>query len=564
MLNRLTIKNVALIDYAEIEFGPNLNVLSGETGSGKSILLESINFALGAKADKSMIRHGESECSVSACFSIQENSAVIGELQDLGIDVDEDLIIFRRFKVDGRGDIKVNGVTVNASMLKKITTHLVDVHGQSEHFFLLNESNQLKVIDKFAGESVDKYKEEISDILSSLKDVKKQLTILGGDEKERDRRIDILKYQVDEIEEANLIDGEESELLSKRLIFNNIEKIGVGLSNAHMALSGENACIDALLTAKRALSDVSKFGEEYQTLSDRLENACLEIEDISDTVSSLADDLFFDENEAQTVEKRLDLIKSLKKKYGNSIQEILKYKEEISSELDMLLNSSEKVEKLEKEFSKLSEKLYKLCLKLTTARKNAANDFSTKIIEELKTLNIKNANFYAQFDDYSEEDLSKATINGLDNMKFMFSANAGEPLKPLSKVISGGEMSRLMLAIKTKSSSINDINTYIFDEIDAGISGNTAKVVAEKFAQISKNKQIIAVSHLAQISAMADENFVIYKSETSTNKTVTQIKHLSQEEKIQEIIRLVGGDKESVAAKSLADELIKYSIFYKK
>ena len=564
MLNRLTIKNVALIDSAEIEFGEGLNVLSGETGAGKSVLLDSINFALGAKADKSMIRHGESECFVSACFLLAGDSPVFSELAEMGIEGEEEMIVSRRFRADGRGDIKINGSPVNATMLKKITAHLVDVHGQSEHFYLLNELNQLKVVDKFAGDAFEGLKGKISEILSSLRENKKRLFALGGDEKERGRRIDILKFQIDEIENAQLKEGEEEELLAKRLLIHNMERIGRALSEAREALGGENGAMDCLRAAGRCLAEVSRFGEEYASLSERLESVCLEAEDISETVAAAAEDLSFDENEADRVEKRLDVIRSVQKKYGNSFAEVMKFEEEIAEELDVLQHCDEESEKLEKSTRELCKQLYALCNELTILRKAAAKDFCARVSEELKTLNIKNANFCAEFDSYGEEDAPRATQNGLDSMRFLFSANAGEPLKPLSKVISGGEMSRLMLAIKTKMSDINEIDTYIFDEIDAGISGNTARVVAEKFADIAKKKQIIAVSHLAQISAMADENFVISKTETEQGKTVTRVSRLRESEKIAEIVRLVGGEKDSAAAQNLAGELIKTSLRYKK
>ena len=563
MLNKLTIKNIALIDRAELEFGKGLNVLSGETGSGKSVLLDSINFALGAKADKSMIRYGEAECSVSASFLLPENSPVFDELDEMGIDKEEELIIYRRFRTDGRGDIKINGSPVNVSMLKRITAHLVDVHGQSEHFFLLNESNQLKLIDRVAGEDVEKIKGEITGILSSLRYTDKRLAELGGDEKERGRKIDILKFQVNEIDEAALVDGEEEKLLAKKQVMNNLERIGRSLSEARELLGGEESAIDRFRSAYKNLSDLARFGNEYAALGERLENLCLEAEDIYETVSSAAEDLFYDENEAEIIEKRLDLLKSLKKKYGNSVSEIIEYQQKISDELNVLLHCDDEIEKLQAEKVRLHEKLYTQCCRLTKIRRTAAENFSAKVTEELRTLNIKNANFYAEFDEYGREDSVRATQNGLDSMRFMFSANKGEPMKPLSKVISGGEMSRLMLAIKTRMSDINDIDTYIFDEIDAGISGNTAKVVAEKFATISKQKQIIAVSHLAQISAMAEDNYVISKKETDGGKTLTCIEHLDEKGKIAELMRLLGGENQSGAANKLAMELIEVSKQFK-
>ena len=563
MLEKLTVKNVALIKGAELEFSGGLNVLSGETGSGKSVILDSINFVLGAKADKTMIRYGEEECAVSAVFSLEEDSAVFGMLDELDIEKDELLIVSRRLRQDGKGGIKVNGTSVNATMLRKITSSLVDVHGQSEHFYLLSAAHQLETIDRYAGTLVAAEKENLKNLAEERRGLKGKLQALGGDEAERGRRLDILKYQLDEIEKAELKEGEEEELLAKRLILANAEKIMQGLAEAGEFLGGDGAAVDALGGAKRALADLSRYGEDYASLAERLENIVLEAEDISETVRSMADDFSYDEREAEEVENRLDLIKSLKKKYGNSIGQIFSYRDKIAEETELLEHCDEEFAKLSGSIGKVRKKIYDACVRLTAARKNAAEEFCKKVESELKTLNIKNARFCAEFTDYGEEVAESAGENGADSVRLLFSANAGEPLKPLDKVISGGEMSRLMLAIKTQMSGLNEISTYIFDEIDAGISGGTAKVVAEKFADISLHRQIIAVSHLAQIVSMADTNFLISKHETDDGKTLTDIEKLSGEKLRGELIRLIGGAAQSNAAAKLADELRSDALAYK-
>lgn len=555
MLDKLTIKNVALIERAEVEFGAGLNVLSGETGSGKSVILDSINFVLGAKADKSMIRYGENECAVSAVFRCGEAAQAV--LRDMDLDADEEVVVSRKYRQDGRGDIKVNGNTVNAAMLRKITAHLVDVHGQSEHFYLLSEANQLKVVDRAAGGPLAECKEALAALLQKRRELNEKRRALGGDEAERGRRLDILKYQIDEIEKADLKEGEEEALTAKKNFFANVEKIARSLAEASEYLRGDNAAVDCLNGAKRAFTDASSFGEEYASLAERLESVALEAEDIGETLASMADGVFYDEREAEETENRLDLIKSLKKKYGNSITEVLRYAEKIGEEYDLLLHCDEEFAKLSEETDKNDAAVFRLCEKITKLRKGAADSFCARVTDELKTLNIKNAQFCAEFAPYGEEETKHVAADGADRMQFLFSANKGEPLKPLSKVISGGEMSRLMLAIKTRMSDLNEIDTYIFDEIDAGISGATAKTVAEKFADIAKTKQIIAVSHLAQIAAMADENFLISKSETPEGKTLTDIVKLDEAGKSGEIVRLLGGTGESGAARALAEELVR-------
>ena len=563
MLCRLTIKNVALIECAEIEFGKGLNVLSGETGSGKSVILDSINFVLGAKADKSMIRHGEKECSVEAVFLPLKDNPVFQVLQELEIDPDEEIIIFRKYTSDGRSVIKVNGCSVNATMLRKITSNLVDVHGQSEHFYLLSEANQLALLDKAAGQPLAQAKEKLSALLAQNREIRHKLSSLGGDEASRGRRLDILKFQLDEIDNASLKEGEEEQLLAKRLFFNNIEKIMRCIGEAVQMMGEEGGAVDALNGAKRSLSEISALDKEYAALCDRVESLALEAEDVAESLRSVSEDLVYDENAANEAEERLDLIKSLKKKYGATTQKIFAYRDSIAEEYDLLSHCDEEFSKLSARLSENLSKVYQRCREITDLREKAAKEFCGRVEKELKTLNIKNAEFCAEFDPYTQEDAVHATSDGLDKMRFLFSANAGEPLKPLNKVISGGEMSRLMLAIKTKMSDINWISTYLFDEIDAGISGNTAKTVAEKFADIAKDKQILAVSHLAQISAMADHNYLISKSERD-GKTLTEIRSLDEEGKRAELVRLLGGNEHSDAAKSLADELLQNCRNYKK
>ncbi len=563
MLEKLSIKNVALIGQAELEFSKGLNVLSGETGAGKSVILDSINFVLGAKADKSMIRYGEEECAVSAVFSVEEEGGLPALFAELGVGFDEQLVISRKFRADGKGGIRVNGEPVNVSMLRRITSALVDVHGQSEHFYLLSEANQLKVVDGAAGAPLAAQKQNLAELLAERKKLREKKRALGGDEAERGRRLDILQYQIAEIDRAALRDGEEEELAARRLILSNAEKIMQGLAEASAFLNDDGAAVDLLGRGRRSLFELARYGGEYAALADRLESVALEAEDIAESVRALADDFTYDEKEAEEVESRLDLIRSLKKKYGSGIREIVAYREKIAEEAQLLSNCDEEAAKISAALQKNAAKVYAACTEMTALRKRAAEAFCGRVESELKTLNIKKARFCAEFDEYEREDTERASAEGADRMRFLFSANAGEPLKPLHKVISGGEMSRLMLAIKTQVSGENEISTYIFDEIDAGISGGTAKVVAEKFADIAAGKQIVAVSHLAQIVAMADANFLISKRETQEGKTVTEISLLSPEQKNGELIRLLGGAAGSAAAAKLAEELSAECAAYK-
>lgn len=555
MLLRLYVKNVALISEADIEFDSGLNVLSGETGSGKSVILDSINFVLGSKADRTMIRYGENEAIVKAEFELPSDCEAVKILGEYDIETDGTVIISRRLTADGKGAIKINGNTVTVAMLKNVTAHLVDVHGQSEHFFLLSEDNQLKVLDGLLGGKAEEIKSALKEQITEKRNLKSKIAALGGDESERARKLDLLDFQIKEIEKAGLKKGEFDELTARRNIIFNLEKILASLNYAKNALNSDGGCMDGLSASIREMNRISDIGEEYSQLTARLENLYTEATDVSETLSDLADSLTLDEAEAQSVEERLSLIKALKKKYGADEEEILRFKENAQNEFDAISDSAAIIEKYTKNIADCDDKIYSLCVKLTELRKSAADKFCKNIENELKTLNIANAKFNVRFKEYDKVSANLQSANGSDEICFEFSANKGEPLKPLNKVISGGEMSRFMLAIKTQLKNLNGISTYIFDEIDAGISGFTAGTVAVKFRDISKTTQILAVSHLPQVCAASDAQLLIYKVEEG-GKTVTKVKRLTESQKIDEIMRLTGSVN-SDAARQHAEELIK-------
>lgn len=562
MLSKLTIKNVALIESATITFGDGLNVLSGETGAGKSVILDSVNFVLGAKADRAMIRYGETECMVKAEFMLSENAKAVEVLREMDIDSDGEIIISRKFAENGKNSVKINGNTVTATMLRKVTDCLVDVHGQSEHFFLLKESNQLKTLDEVVGDGLISEKQALQALLKENRAIDEQIALLGGDEKERGRRLDILQFQIEEIETVDLQDGEEEELLAKRNKIKNLEKIISALRETTECLSGENGVLDGLRLSARALLGITKLDDAYENVYEKLESVAIDLGDILETLNNMADELYFDENEAEETETRLDIIRALKRKYGANKEEIDAYLEDIKKEYDLLSDCEGQYTILTDKKGKNLKKIYQICRTITELRKSQGKAFCKRVTEELKTLNIQHAQFEIEFSEYEETDAEKATVNGLDDIRFMFSANAGEPMKPLGKIISGGEMSRFMLAVKTQLSSINEISTYIFDEIDAGISGKTAKVVGEKLAKIAKNTQIIAVSHLAQIASMSDNEYFIEKREEK-DKTLTFVTELDEQGKIAEIVRLLSGQETDEYAIKHAKELIKQAQEYK-
>ena len=558
MLKTLTIKNVALIDKAEINFGRGLNILSGETGSGKSVILEALNFVLGAKADKSLIKSGEKDCLVTAEFSVK-NDDIITLMEDLGLEREETLVITRKLDEEGKSTIKVNGATFSVSMLKKLTSKLVDVHGQSEHFFLLKNSNQLELIDKFTV-NAEELKNEIKAIQNKRKQVVLSLNELGNEE-ERLVKADILSYQIKEIESAELKEGEEEELIVIEKALINQEKILTALSGVKAALTDDGGVSDIIGSAERSISGITAFGESYSALYDRLSNLSAETSDICDAVTEEIDKINYGEYDLNTVSARLDVIKTVKRKYGGSVKAVLDFYINAKKQLNDFTHYDELYAEYTKQKFAYESEIYEKYVILSNKRREAAKLFSKNVEKELLELGMKGAKFNVVFADLPSISDCDFTST-IDRVEFSFSANVGEPEKPLAEVISGGEISRFMLAIKTQTARFNDINTCIFDEIDAGISGNTAKIVAQKFAKIALNTQLIAITHLPQISAMGDKNLLIEKT-VENGKTLTRVTELNDSTKIAEIVRLTGGDELSVSAKTLAEELIASSNKYK-
>lgn len=564
MLTKLYIKNAALIDDATIEFEKGLNVLSGETGSGKSVVLEALNFVLGAKADKSLIRSGTDECVVKAEFDLDGLDGLDGLFDELDIEKDTTLVVSRKLALNGRNSVKINGAPATATMLKKFTSLLLDVHGQSEHFSLLNESNQLDLLDGLCGKEGAELKFEVKNAYYERKKIVDELDSLGGDEQKRQIRLDVLNFQINEIEQADVKEGEEAELLEIRQKLINREKILSSLSSVNDAFSSEGGVIDVLSGADKEMSQIASFSEEYSSIYDRISSVLDEIEDISSSVAKLTDCVDDMDYDVEFTEERLDKIKSIKRKYGATVEEINEFYNNAVLERDKLIRFDELAEELLVKKSQSEKKLYVLYVKLSDLRKKQAKIFAESVVKELSELGIKSPSFSINFSDFPTiEECSFKSFNGIDQITFVFSANVGEPLKPLSSVISGGEISRFMLAVKSLTAKYNSVGTFVFDEIDAGVSGIVAGIVAEKFAKISKNVQVIAISHLPQISSMADNNILIEKIEEN-GKTYTKTRKLDKNEKISEVLRLIGGDKNSSTAVSHAKEMINKAELFKK
>ena len=557
MLKSLKIKNVALIKEAEIEFDAGLNVLSGETGAGKSVVLDSLNFALGQKADKTMITYGQHDCAVTCVFDISNVLSGLDVLDEIGVDYDDEIIVKRTLNIDGKSTIKLNGESVTATMLRKVTSHLVDIHGQSDHFLLLKESNQLAMLDNLSCK-IDNIKEEISQKLALIRDIDSQLDTIGGDEGARERKLDYLRFSIDEINRVNLGKAEEEDLLNRKKMLLNAEKIIVNCSESVEALSGEEGVLDRIGDVSRRIGNISGCSVEYENILSRLEAV---LEEVSDITAAINDsfDTDYDPAELDEIEARLAEIGNLKKKYGKTYDEIIGNLNRFQSEYNLLLASDELREKLllsrEKELASL-DLIYN---RLTAERKAVADNLCADLSNKLKELAMPGAEFLIDFTLDEGEVLS---TKGRDNVTFMFTANKGEAVKPLSKVISGGELSRLMLAIKAVTGGNFGAETFIFDEIDAGISGEAAMVVAENFAKISLDKQIVAISHLPQIVSFADTGFLIKKTEIE-ERTVTNVHRLDSQGKVSEVVRLIGGKPNDIVAVTHAKQMINIGDQYK-
>ncbi|MBQ4542215.1 MAG: DNA repair protein RecN [Clostridia bacterium] len=539
MLQSLTIKNIALIDNLTIDLSTGFNVLTGETGAGKSLIIDSLALLLGEKADKSLISYGENFASVEAVFETN-SCAILDKLEEFGLDRENTIVIFRKLSNDGKNECRVNGKTFTLSMLKALTAPLMDLHGQFQHQEILKTSNQLKTLDDFGGSEIKIAKEKYKTLYHKLNSIKKELASFNFDSRDREKLIDLYSYQINEIEEANFKDGEEESLKEFRVRVLNQEKIALSLErvNSYFEGAGENYGILGLIKkADVEIADVLKYLPEASELAERLNSARYEIQDIAETVESLKDGLEFDEYSAIENEKRLDLLTSLKKKYGANIAEINEYLEKIKKDYEKLLNSAEVIEKLEKEKLEVSNMLFECAKHLSNLRRKTAEDFTQKVKNELAELSMKGSKFEIDFSFVTEE---MADETGFDKIEFMFTANSGQPLRPLNKVASGGEMSRFMLAVKNITADIDNVDTMIFDEIDTGISGDTANVLARKLAKIGKKHQVVCVTHLAQVASFGASHYYISKAENN-GVTRTSLKVLDYENRVREIARIIGG-----------------------
>ena len=559
MLQTLKIKNVALIDSALLNFDGGLNVISGETGAGKSIMLDSLSFVFGGRADRTLIREKEQSMQVEAIFTALPQTIKEFVNNTLGIACEDEIFISRSLDVNGKNICKLNGELIPVASVKKLCQQLVDLHGQSEHLSILNNDYQLQIIDLFSKTAESKL-ETLAGFIDQVKLIESQIKTLGGSNSEKQNLIDLYTYQLNEIEQAKIQPNEYEDLTQEKRAMQQFEKINEALNTSYNAIykNAYNPSASELIAeAKKAVQNISTLSKDYQQLFERLNSSLIEIEDIADTLNTAIQNNVFDEERFNYVDNRLDLLKNLFRKYGGDEESLFAYKASTEQKLDDLINGEAKRKELLQKKEEVLKQVFALQDKLTEIRKASAKKLIASMQAELKTLGMPNAKMDIEFTKTPEE----YTYSGADRVEFLFSSNLGFELKPLNKVVSGGEMSRVMLAYKIVVSSVDSISTILFDEIDSGLSGAVASIVAEYMARLSQNKQIIAISHLPQICAMADTNIKVEKQSDKTT-THTKISVLDEELQYQEIARLMGVTKNENGL-TVAKELKQNSNNYK-
>lgn len=551
MLLNLKIENVAIIESADITFSSGLNIMTGETGAGKSIIIDSINAVLGERTSKELVRTGTQKASVTALFKV-DNARLSDIYDEIGIDPEDDgsLLIRRTISADGKNTCRVNGSPVTVGMLKSLGRELINIHGQHDSQRLLNPECHYEFVDTMAdnGCLLDEYRKNYY----ALCDLRREIASLIIDDEEKNRRIELLTYQINEIENAQLTVGEMEELKTSRLFYRNIEKIISAVNEAYAFISGndENAgAFQEIKMAARCIDEVSQYSSSLTETAQLLNDIYYQLEDADDRLRASLDELEYDPEYASQVEARLDYLNKLSRKYGADEEDMLAYCEKCKAERSEIEFSDARLEELKEKEIKLSETVNQLAQKLTDSRISIGEGFAEKVCEELRFLDMPNVVFSV---DRQPASLSE---NGADTIEFLISPNAGENLKPLAKIASGGELSRVMLAIKNVLSNKDTIDTLIFDEIDAGVSGRAAVKLGKKLSEVSRGRQVLCVTHLAQIAAQADHHFEISKA-TVDGKTYTSVTPLDREGRKYELARIIGGETVTQTQLDMAEEML--------
>ncbi|EEI12624.1 DNA repair protein RecN [Enterococcus faecalis] len=552
MLQELSVKNFAIISSLQLEFQMGMTVLTGETGAGKSIIIDAMGLLTGGRGSSDYIRQGANKCTLEGLFSMPKSQELKQLLEELGIETEEDsLVIQRDISASGKNVCRVNGRIVNITNLKRIGEYLVDIHGQNEHQELMQSERHIDMLDEFGGKKLLTVKEKYTRAYQEYRALEAKVRKRQKNEKEFAQRMDMLHFQSDEIASAQLVAGEEEQLLEERNKLNNFQKIADALTISYAALNGEDdSSLDKIGTSMNELASIESLDPEYKTLSDTVQNAYYLLQEASGDLSRLIDGLELDEGRLNEVENRLELIRQMKRKYGDSIETILSYYEEITKELaeaDFLEGGTGDLEAL---LAEKQQAAHQQALVLRKERKRLAKELEQQILTELKELYLERTEFEVRF-----TELEHLQENGLDGVEFYITTNPGEPLKPLVRVASGGELSRVMLAMKTIFSQTQGITSIVFDEVDTGVSGRVAQAIADKIYQISENSQVLCITHLPQVAAVADEHYFIEK-EIVAGRTETSVRILSEKERVNEIARMLAGSEITKLTIEHAQELL--------
>lgn len=550
MLTELNIKNFAIIDSLNITFEKGLNVLTGETGAGKSIIVDAVELALGGRASSEMIRSGCDEAVVEAAFDISDASGISEKLSEMGLEGDDALVIKRTVSASGKNKVFINGSMATIAMLSDIGEFLVDIHGQHEHQTLFKVERHIDVIDEYA--AVGPLREEMAGVYSELNRVKNELESLKVSEADKEKRLDVLKFQSDEIGKASLKENEEEGLLGERKLLANSEKLfDAGNTALELLYAQAGSALELVKKADSKIREIATLDESLKPTAESVNSVYASIEDAAMTLRDYIGKISFEPERLNEIEERLDLIGRLKRKYGNTVSEVLKYKEEVDRKLEGIEKAEERITELEKEVETLKASGLKIAETLSDKRKKASRELKNMVEVELSDLGMKKAVFEVRIDRISD-----ITAKGFDRVEFLLSSNPGEVPKPLSKIASGGELSRIMLALKKVLAGPSGVPTMIFDEVDAGIGGGIAEVVGKKLKEVAKGRQVLCITHLAQIAAMADLHYAVSKGENK-GRTTTTVSRLSGDERVDEVARMLGGMTITEATKRHAEEMIR-------
>lgn len=560
MLSELSITNFGIIEAVDLSFENGLTVISGETGAGKSMIIDAIGLLIGGRGSADFVRHGASKAEIEGLFFIEENHPCIKRMANLGLDGSEEMVVLRReISANGKSVCRINGKLSTLGVLKEIGRMLIDIHGQHEHQDLLQSDRHLSLLDSFGSGDLLNARQAYGDLFKNYKHIQKQLRQLTENEKAAVQRLDLIRFQVDEIDAAELAPNEDEQLETERTKLANYEKVFQSLQEGYEALYGEQKGLEWISRAMSNLEGIAELDDHYKNMYEKIADSYYQLEECTFRVRDSLDQLEYDPERLNTIEERLHDIQALKRKYGDSVTEILQYRDQAAAELETLTNRDEEITKLKRELDRISTELLKKAKTLSEERKKTAKQLVAAISSELMELQMAKTKFDIRFTtkDTFNKDGSRTFFqsDGIDEVEFLISTNPGEPLKPLAKVASGGELSRIMLALKSIFSGADGVTSIIFDEVDTGVSGRAAQAMAEKIFKLSVHSQVFCITHLPQVAAMADTHLYISKEEKN-ERTITDVQALDENQKIDEIGRMISGAAMTDLTKEHARELL--------